>query len=350
MGNPHECAGFGELAPARYHAGDMTPDERSAYAAHLGGCGACRGAAGRQRRLDALVATLPEYEAPPGKQRRVPTRARWAAAALVAAAAAVLLLVLPGRRSPGGWTVGEAVAADAALARGIAEPGAASGEVRPEVPWLGFVSCADWITPPGEGIYLCALAPRGPLGSVGARAGDVLLSVEGRPVRRAEEMYAAFDGREVGERVRVAFRSGGVVRTAVVVLAARRLGARHPFDLEWSRALLASLDRVPPGGVDVAEVFVNLPDSAAARLGIASGVRVALVPTREQSERSLLAPLPYLFGAGGLRAGDVITAVDGRPVGDSWIITALMKVQDRPFEMSVRRGGESLRLRFQPSP
>ena len=348
MGEPHECGGFGELAPARYHAGDMTPEERAAYAAHLGQCGACRDAVGRQRRLDALLGTLPEYDAPAGKQSRVPARRRWAAAALAVAAAAVLLLVIPGRTA--GWTVGEAVAADAALARGIAKPGARSGTVRPEVPWLGFVGCADWIVPAGDGIYLCALAPRGPLGSAGARAGDVLLSVEGRPVRRAEEMYTAFDGREVGERVRVEFRSGGTVRTAVVMLAARRLGPRHPFDLEWSPALLASLNRVPPGGVDVRAVFENLPDSAAARLGIASGVRVALEPTREQSERTLLRALPYLFGPGGLRAGDVITSVDGRPVGDSWIIPAFVKVQDRTFEMTVRRGGESLRLRFQPSP
>lgn len=350
MSEPRGCSRFGELAPARYHAGDMGPEESVAYAAHLGECGACRGAAGRQRRLDGLLAMLPEYEAPPAKRSRAPARPGWAAAALVAAAAAVLLLVYPGRGSPGAWTVGEAVAADAALARGISEPGAGPSTVRPEVPWLGFVGCADWIAPPGDGIYLCALAPRGPLGSAGARAGDVLLSVEGRPVRRAEEMYTAFGGREVGERVRVAFRSRGVVRTAVVALAARRLGARHPFDLEWSPALLASLDRVPPGGVDVLDVFVNLPDSAAARLGIASGVRVVLEPTREQSERTLLAALPYLFGPGGLRAGDVIIAVEGRPVGDSWIIPALMKVQHGPFEMSVRRGGESLRLRFHPPP
>jgi hypothetical protein len=163
-------------------------------------------------------------------------------------------------------------------------------------------------------------------------------------------MYIAFGGRDVGERVRVAFRSGKAVRVAVVELAERRLGPRHPFDLEWSPALRASLNRVPPGGVDVLAVFENLPDSVTARLGITSGVRVALEPTREQSERSLLAPLPYLFGRGGLRAGDIITAVNGGPVGDSWIIPALMKMQHGPFEMSVLRGGESLRLRFIPPP
>ncbi|HEX8454085.1 MAG TPA: hypothetical protein VF647_18505 [Longimicrobium sp.] len=350
MSEPQGCSDFDELAPARYQAGDMVSDERAVYAEHLDECGACRDAVGRQRRLDALLLMLPQYETPSRKERWVPSRRRWAAVALAIAAAAVLLLVFPGRRSPGGWTVGEAVAADAVLARAIAEPGVRAGAVRPEVPWLGFVGCADWIVPPGDGIYLCALAPRGPLGSAGARAGDVLVSVEGRPVRRTEEMYIAFGGRDVGERVRVAFRSGKAVRVAVVELAERRLGPRHPFDLEWSPALRASLNRVPPGGVDVLAVFENLPDSVTARLGITSGVRVALEPTREQSERSLLAPLPYLFGRGGLRAGDIITAVNGGPVGDSWIIPALMKMQHGPFEMSVLRGGESLRLRFIPPP
>ncbi|HEX2079945.1 MAG TPA: PDZ domain-containing protein [Longimicrobium sp.] len=341
------CAqGYDPADASRFHLGDMPAAERTRYDAHLDDCPSCRGAVARQAALDGALGGLPAYRAPETLAR--PPRAAWrprrlGAAALAAAGAAALLLLPLLGPAPSQRMIADALAADAAVIAGRAAGGAGGA-----TPWLGFATCADWIVPPGPGVYVCALDPAGPLARAGLHAGDVVLAIEGRPVESAAEMYGALLRHEVGDAVRVRVRQGGRERVVGARLAARPAAA-NPFDLEWSPALLASLDRVPPGGIDVDSVFIALDPAAAARMGVAGGVRVGLVPTRAQAAATLFSALPYLFGPEGLRAGDVIIAVQDEPVRDPgrlWML--LMDVQAVPFALRVVRDGRPIQLRFVP--
>ncbi|HEX2210077.1 MAG TPA: PDZ domain-containing protein, partial [Longimicrobium sp.] len=241
--------------------------------------------------------------------------------------------------------IADALAADAAAIAG--RGAAAGGDV---APWLGFATCADWIVPPGPGVYVCALDPAGPLAAAGLHAGDVLLAIDGRPVGSATEMYAVLLRNRVNDVVRVRVRQADRERVIGARLASRPAAA-SPFDLEWSPALIASLNRVPPGGVDTDSVFVPLNSAGAARLGVRGGVRVHRVPTRAQASATLFSALPYLFGPDGLRPGDVITAVQDQPIrdrGSLWM--RLMEVQDVPFTLTAIRNGATVQFHFTPVP
>lgn len=341
------CAGgHGHADASRFHLDDMPAAERAGYARHLEECVPCRQAVARQAALDRALAGLPAYRAPEtlAPPARAPRwRRRLGAAVLVGAGAAALLLLPLRGPAPSQRMIADALAADAAAIAGRGT--AAGGDAKP---WLGFATCAEWIVPRGSGVYVCALDPAGPLAAAGVHAGDVLLAIEGRPVSSAAEMYAVLLRSRVDDVVRVRVRQAGRERVIGARLAARPAAA-NPFDLEWSPALMASLDRVPPGGVNVDSVFVPLDAAGAARIGVRAAVRVHRVPTRAQASVTLFSVLPYLFGPDGLRSGDVITAVQDRPIRDAaFVWMQLMEVQDVPFTLTVVRDGVTLQLRFTP--
>ena len=64
----------------------------------------------------------------------------------------------------------------------------------------------------------------------------------------------------------------------------------------------------------------------------------------------LLADFAYPFGPDGLRAGDVIEAIDGRPVR-SWkaFFEGYGRVGSRPIEITVRRDGARVVVRLAPA-
>jgi hypothetical protein len=354
----HSCAAYGPFDASRHQTGGMTSAEQQEYEQHLQDCGTCRTALRQQQRLDRLVAELPAYRAPEVLEVQPSSAARWwpVATALAAAAALIVWLLFPaGERPPSLW-VSEALAADHAAIEEVfttvqgapAPPNRDRNPVAP-IPWLGFVTCADHITPPVDGVYLCALQPEGPLGRSGIQAGAILLSVEQERVRSATEMYRVLSRYRVGDAVSVVLRTENGDTRVQVYLEARRLGPRHPFGMQWSPALRASLDRQRPDHLDVNEVFVPVPDSLSTRLGVRDGLWVMQEPTREQTGRTLLAALPYLFGPEGLQSGDVIVAVENHPVTDRrsfWF--ALMEVQKNTFTLLVHRGVVPVRLHFQP--
>jgi S1-C subfamily serine protease len=355
MTQPHACD-YDALAASRYQMGEMEEEERTRFEAHLQNCAACTRAVEAQRRLDELVERLPTYRAPgalPISRPRRNITARTVAAVL-AAAAAVVLLLRTSQEPSSPWLVSEALAADAAALQGTMaavragtpQP-APSHEAVSRIPWLGFVTCSEQIAPKVEGIYICALKREVPLARAGIRAGDVVIGVNGKPVASDTAMYKRLTRYEIGDQVEVTVRAGEQVRRVQITLIQRSFGERHPFDLEWSPALVTSLDRPRPPDEDVNKIFVPLPDSMATRIGAPIGLLVARAPSRESSDRTILSALPYLFGSGGLRVGDVITAVQNRPITGPWdFLKTLMAVQRAPFTLTVHRGGKLIELRF----
>lgn len=331
----------------RYHLGEMQEDERIAYAVHVEGCRECATTLAAQADIDRRIAGLPEYR-PPRLERGVgaPVFTRWRprrqrlmlAASLTALLAVGIVADRTRRDTREDRMVQAALAADARVFSLLPGRSASALPDDPLPPWLGFVMCDEWIASDPEGIYICALAPDGPLGRVGVSAGDVLLAVGGHPVASDTAMHRRLARHVAGDviDVRIRRQHGGSERLRVR-LDPRLIGERHPFDMDWSPALTASLDRVRPGGVDLRDVFAS--DSVP---GTGRGLRVLMEPTMEQARRTVLMPLPHMFGPGRLRTGDLIVRLEDEPVAGVWdMLLALMRVQERTtFTLHVVRDGE----------
>jgi hypothetical protein len=333
----------------RYHTDEMSAVERAAFATHLPACASCTQAVRAQALLDRRVAALPKYRAPrlaEPRPRAVGQRVL-IAATIAAVMAGGLLLERERRGFEERRMVRAALAADARLLAFLpGRPSPAMPDVRLP-PWLGFVMCDEWIASDPEGLYICALAPDGPLGRAGVIAGDVLLDIEARAVRSDTAMYRRLTRFAPGDVVTVRVRrQDGRTDRVRVSLDPRRIGERHPFDMDWSPALIESLNRTAPGAVDLRDVFI--PDNT----GSTAGLRVLLEPTPGEIRRTVLMPLPHLFGAGGLRRGDLIIRVQDESIAELFdLLPALMRVQDRQaFDIHVLRDGADVVLTITSHP
>lgn len=330
----------------RFHLGEMDAADDAAFREHFGYCARCAAAVAAQQRLDRAIPSLPHYRPPRLDQPRVRTAPQrlLIAAALTAIAAGGLFLRQDQRTAEEDRLVHAALTADARMLAFLPGRTAPAPEHQAVPPWLGFVMCDDWIANDSEGLYICALAPDGPLGRAGVEAGEVLLAIDGRGVPSDTAMHRRLARHAAGDVVEVRIRrQGGEVERLRVRLEARRIGERHPFDMTWSPALTASLTRTAPGAADLNDVFQ--PASADA----SGGLRVLMEPAPEQLRRTVLSPLPHLFGEDRLLEGDIITAVEEEPVAGLWdLLPALMRVQDRTrFQVHVLRAGAPLAITIQ---
>jgi putative serine protease PepD len=74
----------------------------------------------------------------------------------------------------------------------------------------------------GAGGRIADVQSGGPAATAGLRTGDVILSVDGRPVSDSEDAIVAIRAHRPGDRVTVRFRRGGGALTVVVVLGSAR--------------------------------------------------------------------------------------------------------------------------------
>jgi predicted metalloprotease with PDZ domain len=103
------------------------------------------------------------------------------------------------------------------------ERGAARGETGEALPdlrvsLLGFAGVGSAGGAVGGRPRLSVPDPTGAWGAAGLQTGDELMAVNGKPVRRSEELGVALAGAKVGDQLRVEFARGGVPRTATVTL------------------------------------------------------------------------------------------------------------------------------------
>jgi putative serine protease PepD len=83
-------------------------------------------------------------------------------------------------------------------------------------PYLGVTT-----TPDSRGAGVVDVAPGGPAAGAGVETGDVITSVDGRPVSEPEDVSEAISGKEPGDRVEVELVRDGEPRTLTITLAAR---------------------------------------------------------------------------------------------------------------------------------
>ncbi len=87
-----------------------------------------------------------------------------------------------------------------------------------ERPYLG-VSTTDPET--GSGAVVAQVVPGGPADDANLRAGDRIVSVDGRAVTESAEVGDAVTANEPGDRVRIEIRRGGAERTVTATLGTR---------------------------------------------------------------------------------------------------------------------------------
>jgi S1-C subfamily serine protease len=72
-----------------------------------------------------------------------------------------------------------------------------------------------------SGMMVVSLASGGPAALAGVLPGDIMLDLDGTPVRRARALAAAMGPEQIGRSVTVRLLRAGALQTLAVVIAAR---------------------------------------------------------------------------------------------------------------------------------
>jgi len=173
-----------------------------------------------------------------------------------------------------------------------------------------------------EGVVITALHPLSPFAQAGLATGDIVLSVDARPVNAPAEMLHHLSVRGVGEVTTIRYLSDGIERSAqVALIEAPDVPASDPRTLrEGSLA-----------GLTVA----NLNPRLATDLGLPSEISGVVIT-------QLAGPLRRV----GLRVGAIITAINGDPVSSSSDVALLDGTQARTWRFDGIFQGRPFTFRF----
>ncbi len=234
--------------------------------------------------------------------------------------------------SPTGGSIGIGFAMSATVVSNVIDQLREFGETRRG--WLGVriqdvtEDVAEAIGLDRESGALVTDVPEGPAADAGVRAGDVILSFDGRVIEDTRTLVRIVGDAEVGREVEVdLFRDGEVV-TLTVTLGRRELaeGATEPPTQEPAE----------PQRADMLGLSVEtLTDTLRDELGVPSGVDGLVVrdvaPGSEAQEK-------------GVRAGDIITEAGQEPVRSpadlEERIEATREAGRRSLLLLIRRGGD----------
>lgn len=230
-------------------------------------------------------------------------------------------------RSGGSNGIGFAIPAD--LVAAFMEQ-AGAGATAFDRPWAGMVGQpvdGDLAAGLGlalpEGIVISDLHPESPFAEAGFKVGDIIREVDGQPVNSPSEMIFRMSVAGLNQEAQVTRVRDGVPETiGVKMIAAPDVPAAEEM-------------RLPARTV--------LPDLVLARCNPAVIARLGL-PLRCEG---VAVTDPGAYGArAGLRAGDVILAVNGVEVSRPAEIAAILSDPGRGVRIDLLRRGEPLSLRF----
>ena len=207
---------------------------------------------------------------------------------------------------------------------------AKAGAARFERPWAGVqgqamdagLAAAMGLARP-DGVLLVDLHPESPFAAAGLSAGDVVLSVGGAATNTPQEMMFRLAALGIGATVPVTYLTeAGPQSAEVTLIAAPESPPRDPVTITEPVALR---------GLSVARINPAL----IAEMGLAmesAGVAVTQV-------QDLAAQV-------GLRPGDVLLAINERPIAVPADVAEAARDQTRRWAIDVNRGGQIVRLRF----
>ena len=166
---------------------------------------------------------------------------------------------------------------------------------------------AGWIGTPAHPALVGDVQPQSPAARAGVAPGDRVVAVTGRRIRAWQELADALRDHR-GERIALTIERGGARRVVTLAMPqgpASRVIADPP----------AAAGLAPPVDVVVVSVAPGTPAAKA-----------------------------------GLRPGDVVAAVDGRPVRSAAALAARVRASGgRPLVLTLRRGGKMLEVKVAPA-
>lgn len=168
-----------------------------------------------------------------------------------------------------------------------------------------------------EGALVSSVEKGGPADKAGLRSGDVVRKVDGQPVIAAGDLPAALGMRSPGEQVRLE-----VWRDGKQVTLNARLG-----DAAAERLAADSAEQVP-SQARLGLALRPLQPSESSQAGVSSGLVVA------QSSGAA--------AAAGIRPGDVLMAVNGKPVSTVEQVRSLIAKSDRSAALLIQRGEDKI--------
>ncbi len=177
--------------------------------------------------------------------------------------------------------------------------------------------------PREEGVILEDVMPGGPAEIAGLKVGDIVLSVQGRPVMNLREFALSLFRFKIGEPAQMEILRNGQKSTVSVKVIERMDDPQRFADLVTEDQNL--VQKLGIMGLTVTkEVSQLLPD-----LRISSGVVVA-ARTGDSS-----------YWGDDLQQGDVIHAVNAKPITDVAALRAALDAvpKDTPVVLQVERGG-----------
>ncbi len=224
--------------------------------------------------------------------------------------------------SNSGGSLGIGFAIPASLVARMVEAANTGGRV--VRPWLGAsgqevtadIGASIGLSPP-RGVLLDQVDPKAPLGQAGLQQGDVVLSVDGRPVGDPLELRFRVSTKTIGSNAILDFWRNGKVFQATAHLKA------PPEDPPRNVTLVRTGS--PLDGAEIANLSPALKEEYSLNLA-GEGVVVLDVQGRGFARRL------------GLRRGDIIESINGRDVRR--VKDAIERAQARPnrWRIVVRRG------------
>ncbi len=210
---------------------------------------------------------------------------------------------------PSGGNVGIGFAVPSALARAVIEQIARYGEVR-----RGRLGIAMQDVAQGEGAEIAQVQPESPAARAGLKKGDVVLALNGRPVRSAAELRARLSVVPVGDAVELRLQRSKETRSV--------------------QARMGELEKSAVAGGQAIDELTGASVANAERTGARGRSRVVTVTGVEEDSPAF---------AHGLRAGDLIIGVNQRRVGSIQELAKALRVEGRVV-LQVIRGDVQLAI------
>lgn len=198
-----------------------------------------------------------------------------------------------------------------------------------------------------EGALIQKVEEDSPAAEAGLLSGDVVTSYAGRPVFSAAQLARFVNETPVGRRVQI-----GVIRSGSPVDLETKIGRRSQLHMEPGKRI--EIHRDGPYGFSFSPKFdfdvdthfgargrrlgvtiVEMTDQLAEAYGLAGEEGVLVTSVRADSPAA----------RAGLKAGDVITQIDGRSIDSSGDISRALRRSDKDeLEVRIYRDGKAQEL------